>query len=47
MISADPVDGKGERVREDIAAGLLFGCFGGWKTASFLAVWLCWRLDDS
>ena len=36
MISADPVDGKGERVREDIAAGLLFGCFGGWKTASFL-----------
>ena len=43
--SANPVDSKGERVREDITAGLLFGCFGfrfvlqGWKTgqtASFI-----------
>ena len=38
IISADAVDSKGGRVREDIIAGLLFGCLGGWKTVSFLAV---------
>ena len=38
-VSADHVDSKGERVREDIIAGLLFW-LSWWKTVSLLAVWL-------